>query len=108
MTPIFMVSWAAATSAQPSNATKKKLRFMSSPLVDELLLGHPAQADIRRLLEQFRLSLIVMRGALDDVHGLVAAAGGVVDDARVRLRDCIVGRILDRKQRHRDRRRAAR
>ena len=48
--------------------------------VREPALAHPLEAGVDRLLQQFGLAVVVVRGALDDPEGLVAAARRVVDE----------------------------
>src|SRR5262245_54669947 len=70
--------------------------------VQQILFAHPSYTKFDRLLQQLRLPLVVVRCALDQMKGLGAAGGGVVDDARGRLRYGVVGRVLDREKRHAD------
>src|SRR3954469_24546121 len=122
MTPILMVScaWTApATSAAASNATnfifvllrdvlgrrpaKAGTPFKSRSSVQQPLLVHPAEACGHGLLQQLRLALIVMGCALDDMKRLVPAPRRGRGDWRVGRRHGVVGRVLDREQRHGDR-----
>ena len=42
--------------------------------IDQTLFIHPSYTKIDRLLQQLRLSLVVMRRALDHLEGLVACS----------------------------------
>src|SRR3954468_938059 len=106
-TPILMVSCAnplteTRANTNPSNA------FMFLLLIDQALLIHPSYTKFDRLLQQLGLALVVMGGPFYDFEGFIAARGSVVDDPRMRLRHRVVGRILDRQQRHGHRRGASR
>src|SRR6188508_260980 len=107
ITPILIVSCGKIAPAYSARTTARIL-FMHPSSVEQSLLVHPSYTKFHRLPQQLGLPLVVVRRALDHAEGLVAAAGGVMDDARVRLRHRVIGRILDRQQRHADRARAAR
>src|SRR5919106_1483404 len=102
MTPSLIVSCAYAP-AQHSAAARPMYHFFmgSLLLIQQFLLPHPSYTKFDRLLQQLGLPLVVVRGALDDMKALVLARRRVVNDARVRLRHRVIGRVLDREQRHR-------
>src|SRR5262245_26943240 len=109
MTPILMVSCPMAPAETSASAAAASNRLIAPPLsIQQILFAHPSYTKIDRLLQQLGLSLVVMRPALDHPEGLVLARCGVVNDARVRLGHGVVGRVLDRQQRHADRRGALR
>src|SRR5687768_2877027 len=107
MTPILIVSCGKADAAKSASVSARIL--LTIPSSDEqILLRHPSYTKFDRLLQELGLALVVVRRPLDHMEGLVPAAGGVVDDARMRLRHRVVGRVLDREERHADRARARR
>ena len=69
-----------------------------SSSIEQSLFIHPSYTKIHRLLQQLRLALVVVGRALDDVECLVRARRRVMDDARMRLRHRVIGRVLDREQ----------
>src|SRR2546423_15678040 len=89
-----MVSCACAANPVSAAASNAK-NLISTSSIDQVLFIHPSYTKIDRLLQELGLSLVVVRRALDDAHRLVLARRGVVDDAGVRLRHGIVGRVLD-------------
>src|SRR5688572_2152496 len=90
ITPILIVSCEKIAPAYSASTTARIL-FMHPSSIEQSLLVHPSYTKFHRLPEQLGLPLVVMRRALDHAESLVAAAGGVVDDARVRLRHRVVG-----------------
>src|SRR6266513_4003056 len=108
ITPILMGSCAKVLAANSAAATASRFFMRASSSIEKIPRPHPCYTKIDRLLEQLGLALVVVRRAPDDAHRLVLARRGIVDDARVWLRHGVVRRVLDREQRHRDGRSAAR
>src|SRR5258707_15443282 len=62
--------------------------------VEQATLSEPLQQICRRLSQQFGLTLVVVRRALNDMKCLVGTAGGLVDGDGIGCRCGFVGGVL--------------